>query len=181
MRQQVEDYILKLQDQIVLAFETLDPNAPKFKRDSWLRPQGGKGQSCVFAAPPSSFGTSNTEAFVLEKAGVNISVVHGILPPPAIKQMRADHSNLPYDLDSQTSLPFFAAGISLVVHPQNPSAPTVHANYRYFEVTEPLQEGDEGTGKVLTWWFGGGSDLTPSYLFEEDAKHFHGTLKNACD
>src|SRR5882757_8445758 len=96
MRQQVEDYILKLQDEIVLAFETLDPNAPKFKRDSWLRPQGGKGQSCVFAAPPSAFGTSNTEAFVLEKAGVNISVVHGNLPPPAIKQMRADHSNLPY-------------------------------------------------------------------------------------
>jgi coproporphyrinogen III oxidase len=95
--------------------------------------------------------------------------------------MRADHSTLPYDPDSQASLPFFAAGLSLVVHPQNPSAPTVHANYRYFEVTEPLPEGQEGTGKVISWWFGGGSDLTPSYLFEEDAKHFHGTLKGACD
>jgi coproporphyrinogen III oxidase len=181
MREQVEDYILTLQDEIVSAFEKLDPHAPSFKRDSWLRSQGGKGQSCVFALPPSSAGTENAHTPVLEKAGVNISVVHGMLPPAAIKQMRADHSTLPYDPNSQASVPFFAAGISLVVHPQNPNAPTVHANYRYFEVTEPLPEGQEGTGKVIAWWFGGGSDLTPSYLFEDDAKHFHGTLKSACD
>lgn len=181
MRQQVEEYILKLQDEIVSAFESIDPNAPPFKRDSWVRPQGGTGQSCVFAAPPSSSTTANSHIPILEKAGVNISVVHGNLPPPAIKQMRADHSNLPYDPESKASLPFFAAGISLVVHPSNPCAPTVHANYRYFEVTELLAEGQQGTGKVLAWWFGGGSDLTPSYFFEEDAKHFHRTLKSACD
>lgn len=181
MREQVEDYILNLQDQIVAAFEKLDPDAPKFKRDSWIRPQGGKGQSCVFAAPIPSPGTTNTHVHVFEKAGVNISTVYGKLPPPAIKQMRADHSTLPYDPDSQMSLPFFASGLSLVLHPQNPSAPTVHANVRYFEVTEPVPEGEQGTGKVLAWWFGGGSDLTPSYLFEEDAKHFHSTLKSACD
>ncbi|KZP04278.1 coproporphyrinogen III oxidase [Athelia psychrophila] len=181
MRQQVEEYIIKLQDEIVNAFEKLDPNASKFKRDSWVRPQGGSGQSCVFAAPPSSSATTNTHAPILEKAGVNISIVHGNLPPAAIKQMRADHSTLPYDPESKASLPFFAAGLSLVVHAQNPSAPTVHANYRYFEITEPIAEGEEGTGKVLAWWFGGGSDLTPSYFFEEDARHFHGTIKSACD
>ena len=70
-------------------------------------------------------------------------------------------------------LDFFATGISLVLHPHNPMAPTVHANYRYFERGEGKKEG--------SWWFGGGADLTPSYLFEEDAKHFHQVLKNACD
>ncbi|KII91000.1 hypothetical protein PLICRDRAFT_106869 [Plicaturopsis crispa FD-325 SS-3] len=173
MREQVEEYILSLQDVIVNAFEKLDPTAPPFKRDSWVRAQGGKGQSCVFAAPSSLTTPANT---VLEKAGVNISIVHGNLPPAAIKQMRADHSTIPYDPESNTSLPFFAAGISLVIHPRNPSAPTVHANYRYFEITDPAEE-----GTILAWWFGGGCDLTPSYLFEEDAKHFHGTLKSACD
>jgi len=176
MRQQVEGYIVGLQDEIVTAFENLDRNAPKFKRDSWIRAQGGSGKSCIFAVPSSQ--TTTTHETVLEKAGVNISVVHGMLPPPAIKQMRADHASLPFDPDSSTSLPFFAAGISIVVHPRNPSAPTVHANYRYFEITEPVPE---GTGKILAWWFGGGSDLTPSYHFEEDATHFHRTLKNACD
>jgi coproporphyrinogen III oxidase len=115
---------------------------------------------------------------VLEKAGVNISIVHGVLPPAAIKQMRSDHSSIPI---SETGLPFFAAGISLVVHPSNPSAPTVHANYRYFEITKPVEAGESEPGELLAWWFGGGSDLTPCYLFEEDARHFHGTLKQACD
>lgn len=171
MRQQVEEYIVELQDTIVAAFEKLDPNAGQFKRDSWVRPQGGRGQSCVFPPVSSSASTS-----ILEKAGVNISVVHGSLPPAAIKQMKADHSTIPYSPDSPKSLPFFAAGLSLVVHPRNPHAPTVHANYRYFEITDP----DEAD-KVIAWWFGGGSDLTPSYLYDEDATHFHGRLKAACD
>ncbi|KAG1739406.1 Coproporphyrinogen III oxidase [Suillus paluster] len=159
------------------SFEKLDPNAPSFKRDSWLRAQGGKGVSGVFFSPPPTDASPGPQT-ILEKAGVNISVVHGMLPPAAIKEMRADHSNIPYD--EKTSLPFFAAGISLVVHPRNPHAPTVHANYRYFEITEKVAESD-GTGKVVAWWFGGGSDLTPSYLYEEDARHFHRTLQNACN
>jgi coproporphyrinogen III oxidase len=177
MRQQVSEYITTLQDKIVDAFEKLDPGAPKFKQDSWLREQGGSGRSCVFAVPAPSSSSSSEVAhgMVLEKAGVNTSVVHGMLPPPAIKQMRADHASLPFDPDSTTSLPFFAAGISLVVHPRNPNAPTVHANYRYFELAEPE------SGKILAWWFGGCTDLTPSYLFEDDARHFHRTLKSACD
>ncbi|KAH7927661.1 coproporphyrinogen III oxidase [Leucogyrophana mollusca] len=179
MREQVEEYIFGLQERIVSEFEGLDPNAPQFKRDSWLRTQGGKGVSCVFSAPPAIFASSNTQETILEKAGVNISIVHGMLPPAAIKEMRADHSTIPYD--GQSSLPFFAAGISLVVHPRNPHSPTVHANYRYFEITEKVAEGEEGPAKVVAWWFGGGSDLTPSYLYEEDAAHFHNTLKGACD
>lgn len=179
MRQRVEEYIVELQDSIVSAFEKLDPNAPTFKRDSWLRPQGGRGMSCVFAVPSSDKATNTLET-ILEKAGVNISVVHGNLPPAAVKQMKADHSSLPYDADSPTSLPFFAAGISLVIHPRNPHAPTVHANYRYFEVTEPTEDAKE-VGDVVAWWFGGGCDLTPSYLYEEDGVHFHKTLKDACD
>lgn len=185
MREQVEEYIVSLQDKIVLAFQVLDPGALPFKRDSWVRPQGGKGQSCIFASPPDD--ASVTQKTVLEKAGVNISIVHGVLPPAAIKQMRADHTSMPLP-DHPGGLPFFAAGISLVIHPRNPNAPTVHANYRYFEITEPVDPpSDEKTPsavtspKILAWWFGGGSDLTPSYLFEEDVVHFHSTLKKACD
>lgn len=207
MRERVRTYIISLQEEIVSTLEKLDPNAPSFKRDSWLRPQGGEGISCVFAVPSNSEQVNTT---VLEKAGVNISVVHGKLPPAAIRQMRADHSSIPYDPASQQTLPFFAAGISIVIHPRNPNAPTIHMNYRYFEISEvKLETGPEGsaailaepgadadgeekkplvkvkkeeeTPKVIAWWFGGGSDLTPSYFFEEDARHFHGTLKKACD
>ena len=106
MRQRVEEYISKLQDDIVAAFEKLDPNAPAFKRDSWTRPQGGAGRSCVFAVPFPPEGAPAPQT-VLEKGGVNVSVVHGMLPPPAIKQMRADHSSIP---DITTAVPFFAAG-----------------------------------------------------------------------
>ncbi|KAH9919342.1 Coproporphyrinogen oxidase [Fomitopsis serialis] len=163
MRQQVEDYISALQDEIVLALESLDPSAPKFKRDAWVRPQGGRGVSCVFA-----------------KAGVNISI------------MRADHGSLKdLDVDGKGALPFFAAGISLVIHPRNPHAPTVHANYRYFEIADKIEQAEPSEapsepastqapqGKPLAWWFGGGSDLTPSYLYPADAVHFHATLRDA--
>ncbi|KZT12245.1 coproporphyrinogen III oxidase [Laetiporus sulphureus 93-53] len=182
MRQRVEEYISKLQDEIVTALEKVDPNAPPFKRDSWVRAQGGRGLSCVFAVPhPTvSEAAAALQNTVLEKGGVNISIVHGTLPPAAVKQMRADHGSM----EGLTgNLPFFAAGISLVIHPRNPHSPTVHANYRYFEITEPSAESPEeehAQGKVVAWWFGGGSDLTPSYLYEEDALHWHKTLKDAC-
>ena len=173
MREQFEHYIKGLQDTIVVALEKLDPNAPPFLRDHWNRPEGGYGISSVFSVP---FSTTPATT-ILEKAGVNISVVDGTLPPAAVKQMRAYHPSVP---DSQESLPFFVAGISLVIHPRNPHAPTVHANYRYFEVMEQSSS-EESSNKMLAWWFGGGSDLTPSYLYPDDAKHFHTTLKAACD
>ncbi|KAH9968353.1 coproporphyrinogen III oxidase [Lactifluus volemus] len=172
LRDRFPEYVETLQDKIVTALEEIDPDAPHFLRDRWERPQGGYGISSVFSTPYSSTPATT----ILEKAGVNISVIHGSLPPAAVKQMRADHGSLPYDPDSRVNLPFFAAGLSLVIHPRNPHAPTVHANYRYFEVTDPEDE-----SKLLAWWFGGGSDLTPSYLYEDDARHFHATLKGACD
>ncbi|KAJ7927999.1 coproporphyrinogen III oxidase [Mycena leptocephala] len=181
MRKQVEEFVLNLQDEIVSTLEALDPNSPPFKRDSWIRPQGGSGQSCVFAIPPSEDGSAVANSTsILEKAGVNISLVHGLLPPTAIKQMRADHTSMPLP-ESESGLPFFAAGLSIVIHPRNPNAPTTHVNYRYFEITEPAGSDADAEPKLLAWWFGGGSDLTPTYLFEEDAVHFHTVLKTACD
>ena len=94
---------------------------------------------------------------VFEKAGVNISVVHGDLPKAAIQQMK--QRNQLKGLKDSDSLPFFATGISSVVHPHNPMVPTIHFNYRYFEVQD--QDGTK------SWWFGGGTDLTPYYLDEQ--------------
>ena len=110
---------------------------------------------------------------MFEKAGVNISIINGKLPPGAQKQMRADHASLPV---TDTAVPYFVAGLSIVLHPWNPHVPTVHLNYRYFEVENPQKPGE-----VTAWWFGGGSDLTPSYLVPEDATHFHKTLRAASD
>lgn len=158
MRLRMEEFIKQHQKQIVAELEKID--GKPFHIDTWDRPQGGGGISCVLQ-----------EGNVFEKAGVNTSVVYGRLPRPAILKMRADHKALDPDVDS---LPFFAAGLSLVLHPSNPMAPTVHLNYRYFETADEA-------GNTNAWWYGGGSDLTPSYLFDEDAIHFHNTIKTACD
>ena len=135
----------------------------------------------MFACPPADE-NAVAPTTILEKAGVNISIVNGTLPPAAIKQMRADHTSMPLP-DRNEGLPFFDAGISLVIHPRNPNAPTVHANYRYFEITEPKTDPDDDweESKLLAWWFGGGCDFTPSYPFEEHGVHFHSALKKACD
>jgi coproporphyrinogen III oxidase len=177
MRAQVEEYVFALQDRIVAALEAVDPNAPQFKRDSWVRAQGGQGRSCVFATPSQSPAAAtlaeDAGAPVLEKAGVNISIVHGTLPPAAVRQMRENHASIPVDPARATGLPFYAAGLSLVVHPRNPHAPTVHMNVRYFGVSGDAPE-DGGAPPVLAWSrFGGGGDLTPSYLYKDDAVHFH--------
>lgn len=183
MRIRMSQFVMRLQDNIVNSLENLEgsqpPNAhstslepPTFFRDHWLRPNGGgEGSSCTL-----------TGGRIFEKAGVNVSVIHGVLPPAAIRQMKADHKSL--KVDAQTSLPYFVAGISIVLHPWNPHAPTVHMNMRYFEVEPPGSEEARSRGedvKPLAWWFGGGSDLTPSYLYPEDAVHFHRTLKDAAD
>jgi coproporphyrinogen III oxidase len=180
MRDRMTAYVESLQKRLIAACDELDPTY-RFQLDSWTREQGGYGMSSVMSdsrlADPSLKASGVTPPLsVLEKGGINTSIVKGMLPPAAIAQMRANHGSIPYDPASKTSLPYFAAGISIVLHPRNPYAPTIHANYRYFEITDEKDE-----SKVLAWWFGGGSDLTPSYLFEEDAVHFHKTLKEACD
>ncbi|THH18323.1 hypothetical protein EW146_g2652 [Bondarzewia mesenterica] len=168
MRQQVTGYITRLQDSIVAALEGIDDRAPPFRCQSWERAEGGGGRSCTF-------GCAQVDS-VLEKAGVNISTIHGTLSPPAIRQMSTEHASLPSDPPNDSKLPFFAGGISIILHPRNPNAPSVHANYRYMEVTaSPDSE------EIVAWWFGGVTDLTPAYLFEEDAEHFHTVLKRACD
>jgi len=118
---------------------------------------------------------------VYEKAGVNTSVICGEMPYSRLHNMRADHSRLNEllqkhytDSPKEHGCPFAAAGISLVLHPHNPHAPTVHANYRMFQVT---------LGDEHIWWFGGGSDLTPTYTSPDSflPRHFHSLLKHSCD
>ena len=166
MRLRMEALIEEQQRRIVFALEKLDGG--KFRQDKWSRPKGGGGTSCVLQ-----------DGSVFEKAGVNTSIVYGELPRPAIEKMRADHKSF---VDSDVDkLSFFAAGISLVLHPKNPMAPTVHMNYRYFETSDPRDPVNATGNAEHNWWFGGGTDLTPSYLFEDDAKHFHSVMKAACD
>lgn len=150
MKDKFYQYIQDLQDTITSRLEAVDGKA-KFRQDLWERPEGGGGRTRVI---------ENGDVF--EKGGVNISAVHGPLP----KAMQT-YFNVG-DVD------FFACGLSLVIHPKNPFVPTVHANWRYFEMYDKQ-------GSLVNSWFGGGQDLTPYYLFEEDAKHFHQTCKTACD
>ncbi len=154
MRQTMADMVHETQDIICDALQEID--GVTYREDTWSRDEGGGGRSRVFS-----------DGQVFEKAGVNVSVVHGTLSPHAAKSMGGGQDLGDEDLD------FYATGISLVLHPHNPMAPTVHANYRYFERGEGHRPG--------SWWFGGGADLTPSYLFEEDAKHFHQAYKDVCD
>lgn len=123
----------------------------KFQEDRWEREGGGGGKTRVIA-----------NGNVFEKGGVNTSVVSGEVSDIMRRQLQIDGSK------------WFACGLSMVIHPSNPFVPTTHANWRYFELYD---ENDN----VIDSWFGGGADLTPYYLFEEDARHFHQTLKNACD
>ncbi|KAK2732622.1 Coproporphyrinogen-III oxidase [Myotisia sp. PD_48] len=162
MRLRMERLIKEHQKMIVAELSRVD--GKQFHVDEWKRPNGGGGISCVLQ-----------DGNVFEKAGVNVSVVYGKLPRLAIEKMRADHKS--FVAADVESLDFFAAGLSLVLHPKNPMAPTVHLNYRYFETSDPKNPLDG----QKNWWFGGGTDLTPSYLFPEDCKHFHGTIKQVCD
>ena len=150
MKDQFYKYIENLQDSITSKIEEVDGLA-KFKEDIWQRQEGGGGRTRVIE-----------NGAIFEKGGVNISAVHGELPEVLRKQFNADEGT------------FFACGLSLVLHPINPMIPTVHANWRYFEMYDT-------TGEMVTQWFGGGQDLTPYYLFEEDAIHFHTVCKNVCD
>jgi coproporphyrinogen III oxidase len=150
MKKKFYQYIQNLQDQIVTGLEAVEGKA-KFREDIWERPEGGGGRTRVIE-----------NGDVIEKGGVNISAVHGKLPEAMQKMFGVVEAD------------FFACGLSLVIHPKNPMAPTVHANWRYFEMYDQSEN-------IINQWFGGGQDLTPYYLFEEDAVHFHQTCKTACD
>ena len=143
-------YIHELQDRICAALEAADGQA-RFREDRWERPEGGGGKSRVIA-----------DGAVFEKGGVNTSVVHGPLPAAMQQTFGVPESD------------FMACGISLVIHPRNPYVPTVHANWRYFELYNR-------EGQLIDSWFGGGADLTPYYVFAEDGRHFHTSLKEVMD
>ena len=157
MKNKFYTYIQALQDQICKGLEDIDGKV-KFREDLWDRPEGGGGRTRVIE-----------NGAVFEKGGVNISAVHGKLPEAMQKMFKVGEAD------------FFACGLSLVIHPKNPMVPTVHANWRYFEMYDTSTELSTGNRKVINSWFGGGQDLTPYYLFEEDAIHFHQTCKTACD
>eukprot|EP00750_Incisomonas_marina_P033105 INCI9567.2.p1 GENE.INCI9567.2~~INCI9567.2.p1 ORF type:complete len:328 (-),score=53.14 INCI9567.2:18-1001(-) len=121
---------------------------------------------------------------VFEKGGFSLTLMSKPLSAGMAKQMSSNHAGLKERLAEAAAatsagktdvLPFtmWVCGLSLILHPRHPLGATVHLNYRYFEVLQ----GDE----VVAWWFGGGNDLTPIYFDEGDAKHFHRTLKDACD
>ena len=147
----VRQYLLDLQDDVCSALEREDGRA-NFREDAWERPQGGGGRSRVLDGGAH-----------IEKAGVNFSHVKGDKLPPSASARRPELAGRGFE----------AMGVSLIVHPHNPYAPTSHANVRFFIAAK------EGEDPV--WWFGGGFDLTPFYGFEEDAVHWHQTAKAACD
>jgi coproporphyrinogen III oxidase len=151
-REQWIEYIYDLQDNICTGLENIDGKA-RFHTDEWKRAEGsgGGGRTRVIA-----------DGNVFEKGGVNTSVVYGQVTDTMRKHLHID------------GVKWFACGLSLVIHPRNPYVPTVHANWRYFELYD---ENDN----VKDRWFGGGTDLTPYYLFEEDAHHFHQSLKKVLD
>lgn len=150
IRKPFVNYIKQLQDEICTALEEIDGRA-RFREDHWDRPGGGGGRSRVIE-----------KGNVFEKGGVNISEVYGELSGELKTQMPGKgHS-------------FYATGISLVIHPESPLVPTVHANYRYFELFDEEEQ-------LIDSWIGGGTDLTPYYLDREDARHFHRCQKEAAE
>ena len=138
------------QRDLVAAFTAID-GAASFQDHTWQRPAGGGGSARVLEG-----------GAVFERGGVNVSAVRGARVPPSLA---AAHPG-------SEGQPFFATGISLVLHPQNPFVPAFHANFRYFEV---------GAGeRPRVWWFGGGLDLTPAYPTDDDVRHFHRALRDWC-
>lgn len=150
VKEQWISIIHQLQDNICAAVEACDGKAT-FVEDRWERAEGGGGKTRVIA-----------NGNVFEKGGVNTSIVFGEVTDAMKTQLKINGAK------------WFACGMSIVIHPINPFVPTVHCNYRMFELYNEKEE-------VIDRWFGGGTDLTPYYLLEEDAKHFHQTYKDACD
>ncbi len=143
-RADIEAFYRQFQARFAAGIEAVDGSA-RFLSDRWERDGGGGGDTRILA-----------DGERIERAAVNFSAVHGATPAELSERMAAMGEE------------FYATGVSIIVHPRNPYAPTFHANIRYFET-------DDGRA-----WFGGGADLTPYYLFEEDAVHFHRVLADAC-
>lgn len=148
--QTVKTFLLKLQDDICRTL-TLADGKGKFVEDSWQREEGGGGRSRVMS-----------KGDIIEQGGVNFSHVFGAEMPRSATAARPELAGRNFQ----------AMGVSLVIHPHSPLIPTSHANVRFF-----IAEKD---GEDPIWWFGGGFDLTPVYIFEEDAKHWHQVAHDLC-
>lgn len=146
-------WIASLHDDTTEFFARLDGGG-QFDEDAWQREGGGGGLSRMLA-----------DGATFEKAGINRSIVDGILDPAMAERLDGRQTEEPTQ--------FFAAGMSLVVHPRSPMIPTVHLNVRYLELASQ-------DGRLTDAWFGGGTDLTPTYPFPEDAVHFHRSLEGIC-
>ncbi|SFH26364.1 oxygen-dependent coproporphyrinogen oxidase [Pedobacter insulae] len=144
-RDKVAAIYQKLQDDICNGLAQADGKA-RFEEELWNREGGGGGRTRVMQ-----------HGKVIEKGGVNFSAVHGKLPEAVKKAFKVASDD------------FFATGVSIVMHPENPFVPIIHMNVRYFEMDEQ------------TRWFGGGIDLTPHYIIPTDARFFHHRLKQTCD
>ena len=155
-REQIREWFRSLQNDICGQLELADGKG-KFVSDVWERPGGGGGISRVLAG-----------GNIIEKGGVNFSAVWGKTPETTLKLL-----NLPPSAEKDRP-EFFATGVSIVLHPDNPMVPIIHMNVRYFEILTPESQ------KEISW-FGGGIDLTPHYVMEEDARYFHQQLKMVCD
>ena len=129
--QAVLDYLQQLQAKIVEAIELVD--GKHFLQDSWQRPEGGGGNSCLLE-----------EGLVFERAGVGFSHVLGHKLPPSASAAHPEAAGRPWE----------AMGVSLVFHPRNPYIPTVHMNVRFFVAKAQASHEED------IWWFGGGMDLT---------------------
>ncbi len=151
MRAGIAATIESLHDEATRFFTALDGGG-SFREDVWQRPGGGGGVSRILS-----------QGKTFEKCGVNRSVVDGVLPAQMAQRLGARTGG-------EGESAFLVAGLSVVAHPRSPKVPTVHLNVRYFEIVAP-------DGTVLDAWFGGGTDLTPTYPYPEDAVHFHRALK----
>ncbi|RAP29828.1 oxygen-dependent coproporphyrinogen oxidase [Candidatus Marinamargulisbacteria bacterium SCGC AG-343-D04] len=160
LKETLPHFFSDLQNTICQKLESYEDTS--FTQDPWKRDAGGGGLSCVVE-----------NGSVFDKGGVNVSTIKG--SPSSDNELSMFRTlckqfNSPkFNLENSS---YFASGISLVLHPKNPYIPTVHMNYRYFEL--------ENEGNRI-WWFGGGCDLTPYILDKDDAQHFHKTLKDTCD
>ncbi len=147
----IEAALHQIQDEICARVQSLDPQG-SFKEDAWVRAQGGGGRTRIFEG-----------GSIIEKGGVNFSRVLGERLPSS-----ATAKN-----EKLVGRGFEAMGVSVVLHPQNPFVPTSHMNIRVFVATSPNED--------PIWWFGGGFDLTPYYVFEEDCRLWHQEAKKVCD
>lgn len=149
--EEIVEAFQSIQDDICGQLELFDGKGI-FKEDLWERREGGGGRTRILS-----------DGNVIEKGGVNFSAVHGPISAQLANALKVDPGH------------FFASGVSIVLHPCNPHVPIIHMNIRYFETSSP------DSSKVPVWWFGGGIDLTPHYIIEEDARYFHRQLKAICD